>query len=272
MDTTTAAAEAQVTIATIRAWCRGGVIAATKQAGRWTIDAASLAHRIAIGQRKARVTQPSTYRLEEGTAVQYREERPTWTIVRTDGTPAGFAPGKDSRIWDATFFNRQSAEFYANFYENTPAGYSIEKTIPRAGRMDRTTYWVVKGSTPGDPNSLSQRIPADTDNALDSLIRWANQHAEDAPARIAKKAEQDAIEAAEAAVREARETQLAEARAQKGELATPRQVAYILTLLERRQHSGDGGGFFYGPTSQAGIEELSKREASTYIDSLTGNY
>lgn len=49
MNTTAAALQAHVTVATIRTWCRRGVIAATKAAGRWVIDTASLAHRIAIG-------------------------------------------------------------------------------------------------------------------------------------------------------------------------------------------------------------------------------
>lgn len=52
MNTTTAATEAQVTVATIRTWCRIGAVAAAKQAGRWVIDTASLAHRIAIGARR----------------------------------------------------------------------------------------------------------------------------------------------------------------------------------------------------------------------------
>lgn len=52
MNTTTAATEAHVTVATIRVWCRRGVIAATKTAGRWVIDAASLAHRIALAALK----------------------------------------------------------------------------------------------------------------------------------------------------------------------------------------------------------------------------
>jgi hypothetical protein len=63
MNTTTAATQAHVTTATIRTWARRGVIAATKRAGRWIIDAASLAHRIAIAALKTRkaaaVTQPT---------------------------------------------------------------------------------------------------------------------------------------------------------------------------------------------------------------------
>ncbi|MFF3264965.1 helix-turn-helix domain-containing protein [Streptomyces sp. NPDC002932] len=52
MNTTTAADTAKVTVATIRDWARRGVIAATKVAGRWVINTASLAHRIAIGARR----------------------------------------------------------------------------------------------------------------------------------------------------------------------------------------------------------------------------
>lgn len=276
MNTTAAATQANVTVATIRTWCRHGVITATKTAGRWVIDATSLNHRIAIGQRKARMTTQPTYRLEQGTTTQYGTERTTWTIVRTDGTPAGYGPDKDLRIWDATFYSREAAEFYARFYENTPAGFRIEKTIPRAGRMDRSTYWRVTGSTEGDPRNLDMKINADENPfetaKVDILINWVNQYVAGAPERIAKKAEQDAIAAAEATVREAREAQLEEARRQKGPLATPRQVEYILQLLDRRQRTGEGGGFFYGPTDRAGIEEMSKAEASTYITSLKGNY
>lgn len=51
MNTTTAATQANVTVRTIRTWCRKGVVAATKTAGRWIIDPASLARRIEIGTR-----------------------------------------------------------------------------------------------------------------------------------------------------------------------------------------------------------------------------
>ncbi|MGY3341099.1 hypothetical protein ACVW0K_007292 [Streptomyces filamentosus] len=52
MNTTAAATEAHVTVATIRTWCRRGVIAAAKKAGCWIIDTASLARRIATGARR----------------------------------------------------------------------------------------------------------------------------------------------------------------------------------------------------------------------------
>lgn len=48
MDTTTAAKQAGVTVATVRTWCRRNVIGAVKVAGRWVVDAASLAYRISL--------------------------------------------------------------------------------------------------------------------------------------------------------------------------------------------------------------------------------
>lgn len=54
MDTTTAAQQAGVTTDTIRHWARYGAVRAVKAAGRWVIDAASLARRIALGIRTTR--------------------------------------------------------------------------------------------------------------------------------------------------------------------------------------------------------------------------
>lgn len=51
ITTATAARQARVTAATIRTWCRTGVIAAVKTGRRWAVNAASLRHRIAVGRR-----------------------------------------------------------------------------------------------------------------------------------------------------------------------------------------------------------------------------
>lgn len=68
MNTLTAAAEAQVTVATVRTWCRIGAVAATKQAGRWVINAVSLNARIAIGAMK-RPVRKVVYSIETMTAI-----------------------------------------------------------------------------------------------------------------------------------------------------------------------------------------------------------
>ena len=72
MNTTIAATQANVTVATIRTWCRRGAVAATKTAGRWIIDAASLAYRIALGRERRMAkqdTKPVMYSVETMTAI-----------------------------------------------------------------------------------------------------------------------------------------------------------------------------------------------------------
>jgi len=51
ITTAQAAAKAGVTVDTIRTWCRRNVIAARKVAGRWMVDASSLAYRVSLGNR-----------------------------------------------------------------------------------------------------------------------------------------------------------------------------------------------------------------------------
>jgi hypothetical protein len=82
MNTTTAKAAAQaagVAVATIRAWCRTGVVAATKQAGRWIIDTASLTYRIALPALLRPVRKAVQLTAETITAVGGRR----WTNPRT---------------------------------------------------------------------------------------------------------------------------------------------------------------------------------------------
>ena len=67
MDTATAAQQAGVTVATVRHWCRIGAVAAVKRAGRWVIDAASLAYRISLGVR--RTTRKIVYTVENMIAI-----------------------------------------------------------------------------------------------------------------------------------------------------------------------------------------------------------
>lgn len=74
MNTTAAALEANVSTGTVRTWARRGVVAATKTAGRWIIDAASLAHRIAIGAMRTRKTAaPAPLTVASITAIGGRE-------------------------------------------------------------------------------------------------------------------------------------------------------------------------------------------------------
>ncbi|GIH70362.1 hypothetical protein [Sphaerimonospora thailandensis] len=69
MDTAAAAIQAGVTAATIRTWCRIGAIAAAKVAGRWAIDAASLAYRITLGVKPQPAPKPIVYSVDTMTAI-----------------------------------------------------------------------------------------------------------------------------------------------------------------------------------------------------------
>ena len=75
MNTTTAAQQAGVTVNTVRTWARMGAIKAVKVAGRWIIDARSLAYRIALGTRTTR--KATTVNLTHG------DLRPIATWART---------------------------------------------------------------------------------------------------------------------------------------------------------------------------------------------
>lgn len=258
MNTTAAAHKANVTARTIQHWCRYGAVTATKASGRWNINEASLAYRITLGRK----TPVDMYEIVEGTD---RYDRPTYTVTRTDGTPIE-GVGRDWRLYNATYITREQAEVHCEFVNHTPAEYSIAKSQHRTG-----WHWKISGSRTEDPTPLKAFVDVNEASAGD-LIRRATEHAQGAEARITAKAERDIIEAAEAAVREARAAQLDEIRRTKGELATPKQVEYIVQLLAARERSGEGGGFFYGPTDRAGIEEMSKIDASSYITSLKGDY
>lgn len=52
--------------------------------------------------------------------------------------------------------------------------------------------------------------------------------------------------------------------------ATSAQVSFIMDLL--RQGAADEGGFFNGPRTLEGVRAMSRRDAASYIDSLTGEY
>lgn len=139
MNTTAAAAQANVTTATIRTWCRKGAVAAIKRAGRWIIDTASLAHRIAIGARHAR--KQATV-LDLSNATIKTRTRPTGeTITRVTNMSALLAdklaqiPDAGDRAHAATILDRACI-----IISDTPdTGWDTEPNARNAGLV-RTTY------------------------------------------------------------------------------------------------------------------------------------
>ena len=174
MNTTAAATQAGVTIATIRTWCRRGVIAATKTAGRWIIDAASLAHRITIGQYKAHkeanmIDLTATYTFthagaSEPTTVTPTIKRRATTYAGNTITITGLIPlfadhfdaitDEGSRLHALTIFNAARIVITDRFdadWEGDPQA--------RDGGQLRTTY---RGEIPGlsasDVLDIAQQI------------------------------------------------------------------------------------------------------------------
>lgn len=109
----------------------------------------------------------------------------------------------------------------------------------------------------------------DSSSRADSTHTTEEQATEAAHKAQAYLEKRRAESAATQATNEAR-YQAAERAAQAPELATDRQVSYILDLIHQGRH--EEGGFITGPTTREGVEQMTKVAASTYINSLTGNY
>lgn len=105
----------------------------------------------------------------------------------------------------------------------------------------------------GADETAEQVIARATDTATKREETWAQD-----VTRTAESRRDAAIERAE---RDAAKT---------APRATPKQVDYILRLIADGAH--EEGGYFSGPTTRREIAAMTRRDASTYIDSLTGNY
>lgn len=116
--TTTAAAQiANVTVDTIRTWCRMGVIKATKQKRQWVIDATSLMRRIALGHE---VAAARTSRPKKATA--------KWTVenlVRIGGNEWK----KDTR----------RGRMHRVYFNNAPDLIGLKVTRYRTGNISSAT-------------------------------------------------------------------------------------------------------------------------------------
>lgn len=94
ITTAQAAEQANVTVATIRYWCRYGAITAVKAAGRWAIDTASLTHRITLSARRARKGATMT----ETTPEPLHRRPGAATYARRNGA---WAVKVNGQVWDS---------------------------------------------------------------------------------------------------------------------------------------------------------------------------
>ncbi|MEU5157270.1 hypothetical protein [Glycomyces sp. NPDC021274] len=237
----------------------------------WTRSSAAYRAYVTASQRCTSAFQEETMTDQRYTVVEQTTERPAskWTKAHTVTKYVVTKAGKEPRSYDPVYTEREHAELHARIANAIPDNYSIRRVAPRASSIRSGYVWKLEGHS-RDPRPCKSTFDesnydGDLDRLAGNAIRVANEHAAGSGARIAE-AEAEEI------LREAHAARRAELTAQKGELATPRQIDYIMSLLAQREISGEGGGFYYGPTTRAGVEEMSKAEASVYIRSLTGDY
>lgn len=142
--------------------------------------------------------------------------------------------------------------------ENITTDYQIIEE-----QAQRTKRGILKARAGWNVYNLNSADPTSNHPTREEAIAGAHAAQEKLDARRAeRKAEREAQAAAEAE-RKALE-------AEKGPLATPRQVNFIMQLIHEGRHRE--GGFYNGPTEREGVERMSKASASTYITSLLGKY
>lgn len=141
--TATAAQAAGVTTATIRTWCRHGVVTATREAGRWIIDTASLHTRIAIGaelnrSRLARKAAPladlTPYKDKARAADKVLDLIETGALVPT-GRPGQYltisSDGSDKYLTDTHLLTCTCRSFASRAYcTHMTAAQAIEAARP----------------------------------------------------------------------------------------------------------------------------------------------
>ena len=121
-------------------------------------------------------------------------------------------------------------------------------------------YYIVNGNIESAPESCPKRFET-IEEAIARAELEEQRIAERTAARKAEKATRAATTKAPAKTATAPTA---------GNLATPRQVEYIMTLIARGAH--EEGGFYSGPTTREKVAMMDRKSASLYIDSLKGNY
>lgn len=138
-------------------------------------------------------------------------------------------------------------------------GYGID--YGKALKKDRTRGWFVYSEADGRPAEVGMsgtryhETEADAEAAAHALQARDDAHA----ARKTAEAPTKVVEVAEEIIRDA-----------AADLATPRQVDYIMSLIARGAHLE--GGYYQGPTTREGVAAMTKASASAYINSLTNRY
>ena len=122
-------------------------------------------------------------------------------------------------------------------------------------------YYIINGNIESAPESCPKRF----ETVEDAIARAEFEEERIAKRAAARKAAK--VEKAAATTKAPAETVTAPTAV---DLATPRQVEYIMALIARGAR--EEGGFYNGPTTREKVAMMDRKSASLYIDSLKGNY
>lgn len=191
-----------------------------------------------------------------------------WHVVKFSADSYG---GKTREAWDVLPVSKSTVPSYAtgmteaaaialcDLRNHVPEGYSVHpKEMRGAARDDRQPGFEVSTTENGKEWSTARLA-----EHVGFLLRNVEEHAAGAEQRA-----REAAEAAEAARLKKEQEEAAAAWVRKhGPRLTGSQQDFILSLRERLAELG-GAETVEGPTDKAGTYQLTKVQASVYIDTL----
>lgn len=249
MDTTTAARQANVTVATVRNWCRMGAVKATKTSGRWVITPASLTHRINLGIRRTTKETPAV-------TTPWPADHPEAALLN-EARAAGVT---DQALFDTIGRNNVTSGTHTfSRADERRVRFLTDTARTRTANLDLFAHLA---SCLGHDGKAKRAAAAKlSDTKLDKLIRDTRAYAR-----------RQKID-----IRTPEEKAAARARLTGQHPASPAQVSYLADLLDQRRRSGTEGGFanvtpYYtksGAVNIAKLRGLTSAAASAMISSLT---
>ncbi|MFH9389829.1 helix-turn-helix domain-containing protein [Streptomyces albidoflavus] len=172
LTTTQAATTAHVTVATIRTWCQRGIIAATKQAGRWIINADSLTRRITIGhqQIKARLDRVPAERFWVNSHYIPRHFRACGHIKRTITTDLTASRSVDA-LCNTCKDAQEKAEEAANPRSAGPRPSKAQLTYLNSLIRQARANGTLPSNTPSKPERLNRHEASEWIDTLKPISR-----------------------------------------------------------------------------------------------------
>jgi hypothetical protein len=182
-------------------------------------------------------------------------------------------------VWMGLVYKRKSGQDWERTQRETAAMAAVKEAVGESGPLSRADYeaaCTAAGMAPLSDEQVCFVVDASFAQYQPVVDILAVVQGEgllgDALPKVAQHLSDRRYDGLGVELAEKRKADRAERAAAGTEFATERQVDYIMELLAQRERTGEGGGFFQGPTDRAGVANLSKADASLYITSLKDEY